>query len=59
MKGDAAVLTVTMSLFRALADKFRAWLRYREAVNELSQLSDEELHDIGVSRGEIEYVARH
>ena len=53
------MLSMTVTLFRALADKFRGWLRYREAVSELSQLSDEELHDIGVSRGEIDYVARH
>ena len=53
------MLSMTVALFKALTDKFRAWLRYREAVNELSQLSDEELHDIGVSRGEIDYVARH
>ena len=43
-----------MSLFKTLAEKVRAWMRYREAIKELSQLSDEELHDIGISRGEIE-----
>ncbi len=48
-----------MILFKALAEKVHAWARYRETVKELSQLSDEELHDIGVSRSEIEYVARH
>lgn len=47
-----------MTLFKTLADKVHAWMRYREAVNELSLLSDEELRDIGISRGEIEYVAR-
>lgn len=46
-----------MTLFKAVADKVHAWIRYREAVHELSLLSDEELHDIGISRGEIEYVA--
>lgn len=48
-----------MTMFKALAEKVRDWMRYREAVMQLSQLSDEELHDIGVNRGEIEYVARH
>jgi uncharacterized protein YjiS (DUF1127 family) len=48
-----------MSLLKGLAEKMHAWMRYREAYMELSRLSDEELHDIGVSRGEIEYVARH
>ena len=47
-----------INLLKAIAGKVHAWMRYREAVKELSQLSDEELHDIGVSRGEIEYVAR-
>lgn len=47
------------TLFRTLAEKVQAWMRYREAVKELSQLSDHELHDIGVNRGNIEYVARH
>jgi uncharacterized protein YjiS (DUF1127 family) len=48
-----------VNLFKAFADKLHAWRRYREAVKQLSRLSDEELHDIGVSRSEIEYVARH
>lgn len=48
-----------VTLFKALSEKLHAWMRYREAVKQLSQLSDEELHDIGISRGEIEYVARH
>ena len=47
------------TLFKALADKLEAWMRYREAVKELSQLSDRELHDIGINRGNIEYIARH
>lgn len=41
-----------------LLSKIRAWMRYRETVRELSQLSDRELADIGVSRFEIETVAR-
>jgi uncharacterized protein YjiS (DUF1127 family) len=47
------------TLFKAVSEKLHAWMRYREAVRQLSQLSDLELHDIGVSRGEIEYIARH
>jgi uncharacterized protein YjiS (DUF1127 family) len=48
-----------MIVLKALAEKVRAWMRYREAVRELSQLSDLELHDIGISRGEIDNVVRH
>ena len=34
------------------------WRRYRRAVNELSALSNRELDDLGISRGEIPNVAR-
>lgn len=40
------------------AAKVRAFLRYRETVRELSRLSNRELHDLGVSRSEIDFVAR-
>jgi uncharacterized protein YjiS (DUF1127 family) len=32
--------------------------RYRDTMSELSQLSDRELNDIGLERGQIEAVAR-
>ena len=35
-----------------------SWRRYRVAVAELSQLSDRELHDLGITRSEIHAVAR-
>lgn len=38
--------------------KFRNYLRYRETVAELSRLSDRELEDLGISRFEIDSVAR-
>ncbi len=31
----------------------RAWLKHREAIRLLSDLSDRELDDLGISRGEI------
>jgi uncharacterized protein YjiS (DUF1127 family) len=40
------------------AEKFAAWRRYRASVRELSQLTDRELHDLGLTRSEIEDVAR-
>jgi uncharacterized protein YjiS (DUF1127 family) len=46
-----------MSL-KALAEKLHEWRRYRACRRELAQLSDRELHDIGVSRSEIPFVAR-
>jgi uncharacterized protein YjiS (DUF1127 family) len=40
------------------AEKINAWLRYREAVRELSQFSDQELCDIGIRRSDIEDIVR-
>jgi uncharacterized protein YjiS (DUF1127 family) len=36
---------------------FDAWKRYGVAVDELSHLSDRELADIGITRGDIQRVA--
>jgi uncharacterized protein YjiS (DUF1127 family) len=48
---------VVMTPFRTIAEKLSAWRRYREAVRELSQLTDRELEDIGVRRGDIPFIA--
>jgi uncharacterized protein YjiS (DUF1127 family) len=47
-----------MTPFKTVSEKLSAWRRYREAVRELAQLSDYELHDIGVLRADIEFIAR-
>ena len=41
-----------------LLSQIRAYMRYRETVRELSILTDRELEDLGISRFEIENVAR-
>jgi uncharacterized protein YjiS (DUF1127 family) len=38
--------------------KIRTYLRYRETLRELSQLSDRELDDLGIGRFQIESIAR-
>ena len=43
---------------KSITSRFYNWRRYRSAVRELSLLSDRELSDLGLSRGEIELVAR-
>jgi len=43
-----------MNLIRS----YRNWRRYRQTVNELSRLSDRELNDLGIHRGDIPFVAR-
>jgi uncharacterized protein YjiS (DUF1127 family) len=41
-----------------ILSKVRSYLQYRETVAELSRLTDRELEDLGISRFEIESVAR-
>ena len=43
---------------KTITNWFESWMRYRAAVRELSQLSDRELHDLGMQRTEIDMVAR-
>ena len=37
---------------------FANWRRYRNTCNEMYRMSDRELNDIGISRGDIPFVAR-
>ena len=41
-----------------ILSKIRSYFRYRETLSELSQLSDRELNDLGISRFEIDAIAR-
>ena len=41
-----------------VAQKITEWRRYRTSVRELSQLSDRELADLGINRGDIVAVCR-
>lgn len=41
-----------------ILSKVRAYMRYRDTVRELSLLSDRELDDLGISRFQIESIAR-
>ena len=45
-------------MIHTLTSKFKAWLRLRESVRELSRLSDRELSDLGIGRSDILDVAR-
>jgi uncharacterized protein YjiS (DUF1127 family) len=47
-----------MSPLKTISEKLAAWRRYREAVRELSQLTNRELDDIGIRRGDIEFIVR-
>ena len=43
-----------MNLIRS----YNNWRRYRDPVKELSRLAESELNDLGISRGEISFVAK-
>ncbi len=43
-----------MSTLKTLSNKFYAWRKQRDAVLELSKLSDRELSDIGIVRADIQ-----
>ena len=47
-----------MSPLNTISEKLAAWRRYRDAVRELSQLSNRELDDIGIRCGDIEFIVR-
>ncbi|GGK36382.1 DUF1127 domain-containing protein [Salinarimonas ramus] len=38
--------------------RIRAYQRYRQTVRELQRLSDRELNDVGLSRSDIDHVAK-
>ncbi|WP_337266930.1 DUF1127 domain-containing protein [Oryzifoliimicrobium ureilyticus] len=37
---------------------FANWRKYRQTVSELGRMSNRELHDLGIDRGDIQRVAR-
>ena len=41
-----------------LIRNYRNWRRYRDTVSEMNRLSNRELNDLGINRGEIPSVAR-
>lgn len=42
----------------AVVARFNEWRSYRRTVAELSSLTDRELHDIGITRADINAIAR-
>ena len=59
-RGSAA--DANLGLLGGIVMRLSGWLgeqrRYRQTINELSALTDRELEDIGLSRGDIENVAQ-
>jgi uncharacterized protein YjiS (DUF1127 family) len=47
-----------MTSLKTISEKLAAWRRDRGAVRELSELTDRQLSDIGIRRGDIETIVR-
>jgi uncharacterized protein YjiS (DUF1127 family) len=45
------------SVFKSVWDAIQEWRKWERLRADLGSLSDQELMDIGISRGEIDYVA--
>ena len=41
-----------------VARSLNNWRKYRQTVNELGRMTNRELHDLGIARGDIRTVAR-
>ncbi|VAW04549.1 hypothetical protein MNBD_ALPHA07-203 [hydrothermal vent metagenome] len=57
-RSHASPLAVIGQVFNRLAGKFSVWKDARATHKALSQLSDRELADIGINRGDIDYIVR-
>ena len=55
--GPATARRQYYSPLEAYWDAFREWRKRERLRNQLSRLTDGELMDIGITRGEIDYVA--
>lgn len=43
---------------REIAQKVQDWRKTRASIRELAKLSDRELADLGITRGDIEFVTK-
>ncbi|WP_306027536.1 MULTISPECIES: DUF1127 domain-containing protein [unclassified Stappia] len=45
-------------MLNTLVRKYNSWQKYRQTYDELSRLSNRELSDLGIGRGDIDFIAR-
>ncbi len=45
-------------MINTLIRKYNSWQQYRRTYDELSRLSNRELSDLGIGRGDIDFIAR-
>ena len=55
-RGSTGVLVMLNVV--TITKRLRRWSRYRATVRELSQLTDRDLSDLGIARGEIRFIAK-
>ena len=48
----------TTKMANGIIANYRNWLKYRQTCNELNRLTNRELADLGIARGEITKVAK-
>jgi uncharacterized protein YjiS (DUF1127 family) len=51
------IMEMTMSMFISILRHYQAWRQHEAVRRELSQLTDRELADIGITRSDIERIA--
>ena len=56
-KTYCAICDKVSKLYKDLKEYYKAKRSYRKAFNTLSRLSDKDLNDIGICRGDINYIA--
>lgn len=45
-------------MFSVISTQLNTWRSVRSTVRELSRLTDRELNDLGINRGDVQHVAR-
>lgn len=45
-------------MFSTIRDRYNRWQRFNRTVNELNSLSNRDLADLGIARGDISRIAR-
>ena len=58
MTADKIGLHGLANWFKRQVTAYNEWKAIQSTVNELNKLTDYELHDIGISRGDIQAIAR-
>ncbi len=53
-----ALLKRKTEMLDTVVRRYNSWVKYRRNMSELAQLSQRDLADLGISRGELKFIAR-